>query len=59
MTTKDFYYNLPNELIAQTPLDDRTVSKLMVLFKGGRLFSYEQYPCYPRKTLWHQGRQRR
>ena len=31
MTTKDFYYNLPNELIAQTPLDDRTASKLMVL----------------------------
>ncbi len=33
MTTKDFYYNLPEELIAQTPLDDRTASRLMVLDK--------------------------
>lgn len=31
MTTKDFYYDLPQELIAQTPLDDRTASKLLVL----------------------------
>ncbi len=31
MTTKDFYYELPQELIAQTPLDDRTASKMMVL----------------------------
>lgn len=31
MTTKDFYYELPQELIAQTPLDDRTASRLMVL----------------------------
>ncbi len=33
MTTKDFYYHLPEELIAQTPLDDRTSSRLMVLDK--------------------------
>ena len=31
MNTKDFYYDLPPELIAQTPLADRTASKLMVL----------------------------
>ena len=31
MTTKDFYYDLPQELIAQTPLADRTASKLLVL----------------------------
>lgn len=31
MMTKDFYYDLPQELIAQTPLDDRTASKLLVL----------------------------
>ncbi len=31
MTTKDFYYHLPEELIAQTPLNDRTASRLMVL----------------------------
>lgn len=31
MTTKDFYYDLPQELIAQTPLSDRTASKLLVM----------------------------
>lgn len=31
MTTKDFYYDLPQELIAQTPLTDRTASRLMVV----------------------------
>lgn len=31
MTTKDFYYDLPQELIAQTPLSDRTASRLMVV----------------------------
>ncbi len=33
MTTKDFYYDLPQELIAQTPLTDRTASKLLVMDK--------------------------
>ena len=33
MNTKDFYYNLPQELIAQTPLKDRSSSKLLVLDK--------------------------
>lgn len=31
MTTKDFYYELPQELIAQTPLSDRTASRLLFL----------------------------
>lgn len=31
MKTKDFYYHLPPELIAQTPLSDRSASRLMVL----------------------------
>ncbi len=31
MDIKDFYYDLPTELIAQTPLKDRTMSRLMVL----------------------------
>lgn len=31
MTTKDFYYDLPQELIAQTPLADRASSRLMVV----------------------------
>ena len=31
MKKSDFYYDLPEELIAQTPLGDRTASRLMVL----------------------------
>lgn len=33
MQTSDFYYDLPPELIAQTPLADRASSRLMVLDK--------------------------
>lgn len=33
MTTKDFYYDLPPELIAQHPLKDRSGSRLLVLDK--------------------------
>ena len=33
MKTSDFYYDLPQELIAQTPLDRRAGSRLMVLDK--------------------------
>lgn len=31
MNTHDFYYDLPEELIAQNPLEDRSSSRLMVL----------------------------
>ena len=31
MKTSDFYYDLPNELIAQTPLENRQKSRMMVL----------------------------
>ncbi len=33
MKKSDFYYDLPEELIAQVPLQDRTASRLMVLNK--------------------------
>lgn len=33
MDVKDFYYDLPEELIAQDPLEDRSSSRLMVLDK--------------------------
>ena len=33
MKTQDFYYDLPEELIAQNPLEDRSSSRLMVLDK--------------------------
>ena len=31
MDVKDFYYDLPKELIAQDPLEDRSSSRLLVL----------------------------
>lgn len=34
MKTNDFYYDLPEELIAQVPLEDRSASRLMVLDKN-------------------------
>ena len=33
MKTRDFYYDLPEELIAQTPLQQRDSSRLLVLDK--------------------------
>lgn len=33
MKTSDFYYNLPEELIAQTPIEPRDASRLMILNK--------------------------
>ena len=33
MKTSDFYYELPQELIAQDPLADRSSSRLLVLDK--------------------------
>ena len=33
MKTSDFYYDLPSELIAQTPLDRRDGSRLLTLNK--------------------------
>ena len=33
MKTSDFYFDLPQELIAQDPLDDRSASRLLVLDK--------------------------
>lgn len=33
MNVKDFYFDLPQELIAQDPLEDRSGSRLLVLDK--------------------------
>ena len=33
MSTSDFYYDLPQELIAQDPLENRSDSRLMILDK--------------------------
>jgi len=39
MNTEEFDYYLPEELIAQRPLEDRTASRLLVLEKEGGSFS--------------------
>ena len=36
MKTSDFYYDLPKELIAQTPIPDRSASRLLVYERGSK-----------------------
>ena len=38
MKTSDFYYDLPQELIAQTPVEPRNSSRLMILHKDSGEF---------------------
>ena len=45
MNVKDFYYDLPQELIAQDPLKDRSASRLLVMNRESgklehRVFKY-------------------
>ncbi|AYC29730.1 tRNA preQ1(34) S-adenosylmethionine ribosyltransferase-isomerase QueA [Paenisporosarcina cavernae] len=44
MQVEDFDFHLPEELIAQTPLLDRTASKLLVLNKRTGETSHEKFP---------------
>lgn len=43
MQTKDFYYELPQELIAQDPLKDRSSSRLMVLDKSTGQYEHKSF----------------
>lgn len=43
MDVKDFYYNLPQELIAQDPLEDRAGSRLLVLGKDDGSIRHETF----------------
>ena len=43
MDIKDFYYDLPQELIAQTPLKDRTASRLMVLDRKNGTIDHKHF----------------
>ncbi len=43
MKTSDFFYELPHELIAQTPLPDRASSRLMVLGKENGLVDHKHF----------------
>lgn len=42
-STKDYYYDLPKELIAQDPLEDRSSSRLMVLGKKSGHVSHHHH----------------
>ena len=43
MLLKDFYYDLPKELIAQDPLEDRASSRLMVVDKNTGKLRHETF----------------
>lgn len=43
LKTSDFYYDLPHELIAQTPLKERQKSRMMVLNKETGNIKHEQF----------------
>ena len=43
MKTSDFYYELPQELIAQDPLEDRSSSRLMVLNKNNGRVAHKRF----------------
>ena len=43
MKTSDFYYDLPQELIAQTPLAQRDASRMMVLHKTNGMLEHRHF----------------
>ncbi len=43
MNVSDFYYDLPKELIAQDPLEDRAASRLLVLGKKDGSIRHETF----------------
>ena len=47
MKSSDFNYELPEELIAQTPLETRSDSRLMVIDKKTGVRSHEEFSNLP------------
>jgi len=43
LKTSDFYYDLPKELIAQDPLEDRSSSRLMVLHRKSKTWEHKKF----------------
>ncbi len=43
LETSDFYYDLPEELIAQTPIEKRDASRLMVLDREGKSYTHRRF----------------
>ena len=48
MKKSDFFYNLPEELIAQTPIEPRNMSRLMVLSKNDGCISHNHFYDLPK-----------
>lgn len=47
MKTKEFWYDLPNELIAQTPVEPRDSSRLMVIEKASGKIEHKKFSDIP------------
>jgi S-adenosylmethionine:tRNA ribosyltransferase-isomerase len=43
MDTKDFYYDLPQELIAQTPIEPRDASRMLVYHRDSNLVEHRHF----------------
>ena len=43
LRTSDFYYHLPSELIAQTPIEPRDSSRLMVMHRDTGALEHRQF----------------
>ncbi|MBR2956190.1 MAG: S-adenosylmethionine:tRNA ribosyltransferase-isomerase, partial [Clostridia bacterium] len=43
LKTSDFFYNLPEELIAQTPADPRDSSRMLVYNRANDTISHEHF----------------
>ncbi len=48
MKTSDFYYDLPEELIAQTPIEPRTASKMMVCKRKENTLLHQHFYDLPK-----------
>lgn len=53
MNKKDFYYDLPEDLIAQTPLEKRDTSRLLYINANSKQLEHKQFPDV--KSLLHPG----
>ncbi len=47
MKTSDFLYDLPEQLIAQTPAEPRDSSRLMVIGRGGDVVGHKRFCDLP------------
>ena len=53
MKTHDFYFDLPQELIAQTPIERRDASRLLVLDKTTGAWEHRHFFDLPRYLVVH------